>query len=59
MKNDDSAKMAVVAVLSGGLTFGGTHLLEEEYGACMPLIINEAREQQQECAIKLLDCKKD
>lgn len=59
MKQDDTTKMAAIAILSGGIGIGGSHLLQEEYSACMPLIEQEAREQQQECAIKLLDCKKD
>ena len=57
MKQDDAAKMAAVAVLSGGLTFGGTHLLQEEYDECLLFVEHEARHKEQECAIKLMDCE--
>ena len=53
----ESIKIIGAVVLSSGITFGGTQLINEEIEMCKPLIQHEARHKDSECAIKLKDCE--
>ena len=61
-ESQDMSKVWAVAgllatnAITNGAQYAG-HSLDDDMNTCRALLQHEARHQQQECAIKLLDCE--